>query len=147
MNKVEYIIIHCSATMEGKAFFAKDIDRWHKANGWKGIGYHFVINLDGEIETGRPLDADEWIEANEVGAHAYGYNSRSIGICYIGGCDANMKPKDTRTPQQKESLIQLIKSLRQTHKSAKIIGHNEVEKNKACPSFDVQKWIKAIGLI
>ena len=77
MNKVMYLILHCAATPEGKSFTAKDIDKMHKQRGFKKIGYHYVIDLDGTIEKGRA--------ENEIGAHCIGYNSKSIGICYIGG--------------------------------------------------------------
>ena len=94
MRKINEIIVHCSATPEGKDFHASDIDRWHKAQGWKCIGYNYVIDLDGTVEPGRPL--------NEIGAHTVGHNSNSIGICYIGGCAKDGRtPKDTRTPEQK----------------------------------------------
>ena len=101
MREITEIIIHCSATVEGKHFTVEDIDRWHKARGWQGIGYHYVIYLDGSIHRGRDL--------NKIGAHCTGHNKNSIGICYIGGVDKNNKPKDTRTEAQKESLEQLIK--------------------------------------
>ena len=90
MRKIDEIIIHCAATPEGKAFTVADIDAWHKKRGFKCIGYHFVIYLDGSVHEGRALE--------EAGAHCLGHNANSIGICYIGGCAADGKtPKDTRT--------------------------------------------------
>ena len=86
-TKTTKIILHCSATPEGKDYKAADIDRWHKQQKWECIGYHKVIDLDGTIEDGRPIDM--------IGAHCSGYNSESIGICYIGDCDKNMKAEDT----------------------------------------------------
>jgi N-acetylmuramoyl-L-alanine amidase len=145
-NTVEYIFIHCSATPEGRHHNANDIDRWHKAKGWRGIGYHYVILIDGTIEEGRPLDTDEWLEADEVGAQAYGYNRQSIGICYIGGTDKKGKPKDTRTMAQTFSLNTLLLRLVQQFPKAQVKGHNEVDPGKACPSFDVQEWLKTIDL-
>ena len=105
MKKITEIILHCSATPEGKDYRAKDIDRWHKANGWKMIGYNYVIDLDGKVEDGRPLYMS--------GAHTVGHNSNSIGICYIGGVtnDGKQKAKDTRTMQQKESMYALVHQL------------------------------------
>ena len=100
MREITEIIIHCSATKEGMDFRAKDIDAWHKAKGWAGIGYHFVIDLDGTIEQGRPI--------NQVGAHCYGHNKNSIGVCYIGGLDSRGKPKDTRTEAQKVTMTMLL---------------------------------------
>lgn len=130
MRKIAEIIIHCSATLEGKDYTVADIDRWHKAKGWKGIGYHFVIYRDGSIHVGR--------SKSEVGAHCAGHNTISIGICYIGGLSTDGKPKDTRTPQQKDSLLALIEQLKEEFPNATLHGHNEFA-NKACPCFDVSK--------
>lgn len=145
MRQITDIIIHCSATREGQDFTVADIDRWHKERGWKGIGYHYVIYLDGSVHKGRP-DA-------EIGAHCQGYNSHSIGICYIGGVDARGNAKDTRTQQQKDALGSLIKELKQKYPSIKSVkGHRDyspdlnhngkIEPNewiKSCPCFDAQK--------
>ena len=103
MRKVDKIIIHCSATKEGQDFNANDINNWHNAKGWNGIGYHYVIKLDGTVEQGRPVEIS--------GAHTKGHNKGSIGVCYIGGLDANGKAKDTRTPEQVNSLRVLIGAL------------------------------------
>ena len=129
MRKIDKIIIHCSATKEGADFHVKDIDRWHRQKGYKCIGYHYVIALDGTIETGR--------DEAEIGAHCKGYNANSIGICYIGGLGEDGKPKDTRTTQQKAALYLLLGILKLKYPDATIHGHNEFA-NKACPSFDVQ---------
>jgi N-acetylmuramoyl-L-alanine amidase len=137
MRNIDKLIIHCSATREcDDSVNASVIDRWHKARGWKGCGYHFIVLIDGIIETGRMID--------EVGAHVKGMNKSSIGICYIGGLEKDGKtPKDTRTPQQKESLLLLIKTLNKIYPEATLHGHNEFS-NKACPSFDVQSQYKNI---
>lgn len=90
MRKIKEIIIHCSATKEGRDYTIADIDRWHRDRGFFCIGYHFVIYRDGSIHVGRSVE--------EVGAHCRGHNLVSIGICYIGGLSKNGKPKDTRTP-------------------------------------------------
>ena len=130
MRKINKIIIHCSATIEGQSITADTIDQWHKKRGWRGIGYHYVIGLDGLIEYGRMVD--------EIGAHVKSMNADSIGICYIGGLDADKEPKDTRTLEQKESLLDLLKTLKRLHPEATIHGHNEFA-NKACPCFNVKK--------
>ena len=127
MRNINKIIVHCSATPEGRDISADTIDKWHKERGWSGIGYHYVIKLDGSIEYGRDI--------NKTGAHVKGQNKGSIGICYIGGCDSAMDAKDTRTPEQKESLLLLLKTLKKMHPVATIHGHNEFS-SKACPSFD-----------
>lgn len=138
MRAIDEIIIHCSATPEGRNYTAVDIDRWHRQRGFNGIGYHYVILLDGSIEQGRLL--------GQVGAHCVGHNAHSIGICYIGGLAADGKtPKDTRTPQQHESMTMLLRNLHRHWPAATIHGHCEFAA-KACPSFDVQAWIKEIEL-
>ena len=125
---IDKIVVHCSATPEGRDVSAATIDEWHKARGWSGIGYHFVVALDGKIEYGRDL--------NKTGAHVKGHNKSSIGICYIGGLDSVSKTaKDTRTSEQKESLLDLIKTLKKLHPSAVVHGHNEFS-SKACPCYD-----------
>ena len=129
MRKIDKIIIHCSATKEGVDFHVKDIDRWHKQKGYKCVGYHYVITLDGAIEKGRNED--------EIGAHCKGYNANSIGICYIGGLDKEGNAKDTRTVQQRAALFLLLNQLKAKYPNATIHGHNEFA-NKACPSFNVQ---------
>ena len=130
MRKINLIIIHCLATKEGRDFHIQDVRRWHvNERGFKDVGYHYLITLDGTIEKGR----DESV----VGAHAAGYNAHSIGIAYCGGLDENGKPKDTRTLAQKASMYKLLVDLKKKYPDAKIIGHNEVS-SKACPAFSVQ---------
>ena len=131
MRNITKIIVHCSATPEGKNFTVKQIDACHRQRGFNGIGYHFVIYLDGSIHVGRALA--------KAGAHCKGYNAHSIGVCYIGGVAADGKtPKDTRTDAQKESLVKLITELRQQFPNASVHGHREFA-NKACPCFDARK--------
>ena len=130
MRKITKIIIHCSATPEGRDYTVADIDRWHKQRGWKGIGYHYVIYRDGSVHAG--------CDVEQIGAHCAGQNANSIGICYIGGMTAdNKKPKDTRTPAQKAALRDLVKRLMAKYPAATVHGHREFA-NKACPSFDVK---------
>lgn len=130
---ISQLVIHCSATPAGKPFFAADIRRWHKAQGWADIGYHFVIGLDGVIEVGRPL--------RQAGAHVAGFNAHSIGICYVGGVAADGKtPVDTRTPAQKAALLELLGVLKARFPKAQILGHRDFPKvAKACPSFDAKR--------
>ena len=135
MRKITEIIIHCSATKEGKDFAVEDIDRWHRQRGFNGIGYHFVIRLDGSIHAGRPK--------NKIGAHCKGHNAHSIGICYVGGLSTDGKPKDTRTAAQKASLRALVEQLQEEFPLATVHGHNEFAA-KACPCFDVQKEFSLI---
>lgn len=135
-RKITEIIVHCSATPENKDFTVADIRRWHLQRGFNDIGYHWVIYRDGSINKGR----DESI----VGAHCTGHNSRSIGLCYIGGVASDGKtPKDTRTPEQKSALVKLLRELKQRYPSAVIHSHRDFA-NKACPSFDATKEYKTL---
>jgi len=129
MRELNKIILHCSATEEAKDIDAGTIRRWHmQGNGWKDIGYHYVIRLDGVVDIGRPID--------EAGAHVKGHNADSIGICYIGGLKDG-KPADTMTELQELAFLDLVRSLRLLFGYMPISGHNEYS-SKACPSFNVQ---------
>lgn len=130
MRQIKEIIIHCSATPEGRKTSVSEIRAWHKARGFNDIGYHYVIALDGVLFDGRPIE--------KMGAHCKGHNRNSVGICYVGGVDKNMKPKDTRTEAQKDTLIKLVTELKQVFPTASIHGHREFAR-KACPSFDVSQ--------
>lgn len=136
MRPINKIILHCTATPEGRHTTVNDIRLWHKAQGWSDIGYHYVVYLDGSVHLGRPIEVS--------GAHTKGLNKNSIGVVYVGGIDAiNFKAKDTRTPEQKEALECLLNELMGTYNGATLHGHNEFAA-KACPSFDVQKEYKHI---
>ena len=107
------------------------IRSWHKQRGFKDIGYHYVIYLDGSIHAGR--------DENAIGAHCTGHNRNSIGVCYVGGMTKDMKAaKDTRTPEQKKSLLQLLRQLKKKYPGARIRGHRDFAA-KACPSFDATR--------
>lgn len=127
MRHINEIIVHCSATPAGRDVTTADIRRWHRQRGFRDVGYHYVVRLDGTIEIGRPLTME--------GAHCLGHNARSIGVCYIGGCDSKMRPADTRTAPQREALVVLLTYLRHLFPGATIHGHRDFA-NKACPSFD-----------
>ncbi|MFV0432261.1 MAG: N-acetylmuramoyl-L-alanine amidase [Alphaproteobacteria bacterium] len=129
MRKIKQIILHCTATPEGKDFSVATIRHWHRQRGWNDIGYHYLIRLNGQVEKGR----DEAI----IGAHVKGHNHHSIGIAYVGGVDKNMRPKDTRNPQQKQALGRLVQQLQRKYPQASLHGHYEFA-NKACPSFIVK---------
>lgn len=133
--ETKQIILHCSATPEGRNIKAKDIRVWHIQNGWEDIGYHYIIDLDGTIEKGRP--------ENMIGAHCAGQNSNSIGICYIGGCDKNMQPKDTRTKAQKDALLDLVFLLMEKYNIPldKVKGHYTYAK-KLCPCFTNEQFYR-----
>lgn len=124
MRKINEIIIHCSDTPTDRNVRAKDIDYWHKQRGWKGIGYHFVITIDGTIECGRMVD--------EVGAHCEGHNTRSVGICLIGCGDY--------TSEQYTALEKLLRSLKEQFTGIRIYGHNSFSP-KTCPNFNVTEFL------
>ena len=137
-RQITDIIIHCSATPEGKDYTVQDIRRWHKQQGWSDIGYHYVVYRNGHIEPGRDVDI--------AGAHCEGHNAMSIGVCYIGGVARDGKTaKDTRTLTQKAALLSLLADLRQIYPHARIVGHRDYDtKGKACPSFDAKNEYKDI---
>ena len=135
MRKIDKIIIHCADTPEGRDVRAEEIRRWHKARGWSDIGYHYVVDLDGTIEAGRDVEI--------AGAHTAGHNATSIGVCYVGGADKNMRPKDTRTEAQKASLLLLVRFLKSKYPDAQVYGHRDFS-NKACPSFDARKEYEGV---
>lgn len=130
-RNIKELIVHCSATPEGKDYSVDTIRQWHLQRGFSDIGYHYVIYRNGSIHIGR----DESI----IGAHCTGHNTNSIGVCYIGGCASDGKtPKDTRTTEQKQSLVKLLKELKTKYPQASIHSHKDFA-NKACPSFDATK--------
>lgn len=129
MRTLKRIILHCTATPEGKHFDVATIRKWHLERGWKDIGYHYVIYLDGTLKEGRPIE--------QVGAHTKDHNKDSVGIVYVGGVDAKGKAKDTMTQEQETTMVNLIKALREEYGELSLHGHNEFA-NKACPSFNVK---------
>lgn len=149
-ENIDAIIIHCSASREGQDLRASDIDKMHKERGFAQIGYNYVIDLDGTVETGRPLTLN--------GAHCplkdkngKSYNYHSIGICYVGGLDKKGKAKDTRTDAQKKALVDLVYGLMDEYPIKEVIGHRdaspdlngdgEITSNewvKQCPCFNVK---------
>jgi N-acetylmuramoyl-L-alanine amidase len=136
MRKIDKIIVHCSATPEGRNVLISEVKRWHvEERGWSDIGYHFVIELDGSVRIGRPIEIK--------GAHSKGNNHDSIGVCYIGGVDLDMKSKDTRTECQKESLVNLLTELKDTY-GGNIYGHRDFS-DKDCPSFDARQQYENIS--
>lgn len=130
------IVIHCTATKPNADLNADDVRRIHKAQGWSDIGYHYLIRLDGRIENGR--------DVNTIGAHVSGHNAHTIGVCYVGGLDATGKPYDTRTPNQKSSLLSLLKELRKLYPKATIKGHRDYSPDKnGNGTIEPSEWIKS----
>lgn len=134
MTPIKYLTIHCAATPEGRDVKAATITQWDKDK-FGQTSYHWVIELDGSMH--------RTLQDTQRGAHVGGNNTGNIGICYIGGVDAKMKPKDTRTSAQKTSLRTLIRTYQERYPGIVIRGHRDWPKvQKACPSFDVAAWIK-----
>ena len=130
MRTITLIVVHCSAVRPDQQSSVAQIDSWHRERGFKlGIGYHYVVRRDGEVEPGRP----EFL----VGAHCLNHNRHSIGVCYEGGLDIRGQPADTRTEAQKASLRKLLEELHERYPRAVIVGHHDLNPHKACPCFDV----------
>lgn len=132
----DHIVIHCSATKPSMDIGVRDIAMWHKQQGWLACGYHFIIRRDGTIEEGRPIDV--------VGSHVKNHNSNSVGVCLVGGVDEKMKPDANYTVDQWAALETVVKDLKEKFPTASVKGHNEFDAGKACPSFNVQSWLKSI---
>ena len=136
ITRVDYLVVHCAATPPGMDIGVAEIRRWHMQKGWADVGYHYVIRRDGTIETGRA--------EQHVGAHAYGYNSHSLGVCLVGGLKkGTTKAEANFTPSQYLSLQTLLDDLSARYPDAEILGHRDLPGvNKACPSFDVREWLR-----
>ena len=128
MRTITLLVVHCTATPAGRPVGRDTVDSWHRQWGWSGIGYHYLVGLDGTVETGR--------EEARVGAHCQRHNAHSIGICYVGGTDSQGHPADTRTEAQRLALRRLLSELRGRYPKALIVGHRDLNPLKACPSFD-----------
>ena len=150
MKTIDAIVIHCSATRAGQDVRAADIDKMHQERGFAMIGYNYVVDLDGTVEDGRPLTRDG-AHCNTAGLSGKSYNKHSIGIVYVGGLDENGNPADTRTPEQKQALADLVYRLINEYPIVEVIGHRDaspdkngngkIERNewiKQCPCFDVR---------
>jgi len=152
MAKLKYLVIHCTATPEGRSVTGADIRRWHTSpkskggRGWRQVGYTDLIRLDGTVERLVENNEDAYVDGWEITNGARGYNAVSRHIVYAGGVAKDGKtPKDTRTAAQKAALEKYVKDFHKRFPKVRIIGHGEIAA-KACPSFDVQKWLKSIGI-
>ena len=130
------IVVHCSATRADCALTTEDLETIHRRRGFRGIGYHYYIRRDGTVVNTRALEL--------VGAHAKGHNAHSIGICYEGGLDVQGCPADTRTLEQKASLLALLRELKRVFPHALIVGHHDLNPQKDCPCFDAEKEYRGL---
>ena len=149
MKAPHTIVVHSSATQPIAGIDRVDIRAWHLKQGWRDIGYHFVIPIDGVVQPGRPI--------TETGSHVRGHNANTIGVCLVGGVGKDSKPADNYLPVQKDALFSLIESLRKQFPSIKrIVGHRDLSPDlnkdgkitpnewvKACPCFDVARWYQS----
>lgn len=150
-KELKYLVIHCTATPEGRPVTSDEIRAWHTnpvskgGRGWKQVGYTDMFHLDGRVERLVKNNEDATVDEWEITNGAVGYNAISRHIVYVGGCDKQMKPKDTRTTGQIMALKQYVLDFHRKHPSVKIVGHNQLAA-KACPSFDVPAWLRSIGI-
>lgn len=152
MQKLKYLVLHCTATLEGREVSSSDIRHWHTdpvskgGRGWKQVGYTDMIHLDGKVERLVKNNEDANVDPWEITNGVAGKNSVSRHVVYVGGVGKDGKTaKDTRTPQQLKALEEYVKDFHKRFPSVRIVGHNELAA-KACPSFDVKKWLKQIGI-
>jgi N-acetylmuramoyl-L-alanine amidase len=151
-KQLTYLVIHCTATPEGREVSADEIRRWHtspkpKGRGWKQVGYSDIIHLDGTVENLVPYNDDDVVDSWEITNGASGINSISRHVVYAGGVSADdvKKAKDTRTWLQELAMITYVKETIARHPNIKVAGHNQFAQ-KACPSFNVPIWLMAIGV-
>lgn len=151
MARIEYGVLHCAATPEGRDLKAKQVVDYHMrpvakgGRGWSRPGYSIIVELDGTTTNFRPYNDNDIVEDHEMTWGASGINQKSIHACYIGGVDKKGIPKDTRTEAQKEAFEIIVKDWVRRWPWIKIIGHYDVAR-KACPSFPVAKWLREIGI-
>lgn len=152
MAELKFLVLHCTATPEGRPVTSAEIRRWHTdpvsrgGRGWKQVGYTDMIHLDGRVERLVQNNEDANVDPWEITNGAKGYNSTSRHVVYVGGVARDGKtPRDTRTLGQLKAMEAYVKDFHLRFPAVKIIGHNELAA-KACPSFDVKKWLKQIGI-
>jgi len=134
---IKKVVVHCSDTPPNMDIGVTEIRKWHKDKGWSDIGYHYVIRRSGSLEFGRDLDGDGEVE-DEIGAHVYGHNRGTLGICLIGGMGGC-----NFTFAQYLTLAGLLKDIKARYRLDKsdIVGHRDLDDSKECPTFDVRSFI------
>lgn len=137
-SSTKTLIVHCAATKPSMNWGVREIRQSHKERGFLDIGYHFVIKRDGTLENGR--------DVMQVGAHTVGQNETSVGICLVGGVDDKMQPQANFTPQQMDTLRKLLDELKVKFPGVAVKGHRDFAA-KACPSFDVKRWLDTNELV
>ncbi len=152
MAELKYLVLHCTATAEGREVTSNEIRAWHTnpvskgGRGWKQVGYTDMFHLNGKTERLVQNNEDANVDSWEITNGATGYNTISRHVVYVGGVAKDGKtPKDTRTPAQLRALEAYVKDFHRRFPKVKIVGHNQLAA-KACPSFDVRAWLKSIGI-
>lgn len=146
--KLKYLVIHCTATPEGREVTKADIEQWHLVGrGWSRVGYSDLIQLDGTLVNLQEFNQDDQVDPWELTNGAKGYNSKARHVVYAGGCEnkAGLPAKDTRTKAQLKALETYVKFMVLRHPDIKVIGHNQIAA-KDCPSFHVPSWLQQIGI-
>lgn len=158
MARLRYLVIHCTATPEGREVTSAEIRHWHcdpkpKGNGWKQVGYTDMFHLNGGCERLVDNNEDANVDPWEVTNGAAGYNGISRHIVYVGGLEnrpgvpyKDLKPKDTRTDAQMKAMEKYVKNFHRKHPEVRIVGHRELNPSKDCPSFQVREWLRNIGI-
>jgi N-acetylmuramoyl-L-alanine amidase. len=150
-NPVKFLVIHCTATPEEREVSSAEIRRWHTSpppagRGWQQVGYTDMVHLDGRIERLVDNNEDAQVDSWELTNGAAGYNGVSRHVVYVGGCNKAMQPKDTRTAAQREALKHYVQDFHRRFPQVRIVGHHDLNRGKACPSFDVSAWLREIGI-
>ena len=150
MKKLKFLVIHCTATPEGRNHTPDDIRKWHLSpaptgRGWQQVGYSDMILLDGTVVNLVPYGDSQYVEPWEITNGVAGINNVSRHVVYVGGCDVAMKPRDTRTASQRTALANYIRDFIGKHPDILITGHNQFDR-KACPSFSVPEWLRSISI-
>ena len=134
-RNVEKIVVHCSATTADQDYPIEQMKRDHLMRGFADVAYHIYIRRDGLIQKGRPLDVP--------GAHARGFNHKSIGVCLEGGANKKGKAERNFTDKQYDVLWRVLGQLWLQFPWAETLGHRDLPRVvKGCPSFDVREWIE-----
>ena len=151
MARLKYLVIHCTATPEGREVTSAEIRHWHcdpkpRGNGWKQVGYTDMFHLNGGVERLVGNNEDAEVDPWEVTNGAVGYNSVSRHVVYVGGTDRKGNSKDTRTADQRKAMEKYVRNFHRKHPDVRIVGHRELNPSKACPSFSVRRWLLEIGI-
>lgn len=158
MARLEYLVIHCTATPEGREVSGADIRHWHcdpkpRGNGWKQVGYTDLFHLNGGVERLTPNNEDANVDPWEITNGVKGYNGVSRHIVYVGGLEnrpgvpyKDLKSKDTRTDAQRKAMEKYVRNFHLKHPEVRIVGHRQLDRSKDCPSFSVPGWLRQIGI-